>query len=153
LLHLKLAVSSTVGKGSQFSVEVPLATVAPTARPAQAKAKSRKTKTGGTVLLIDDDEAVLDSTSLFLGVSGYRVVVAANAEQALALAVREKPDLVITDYGLAQRDTGLDLLRNIRSRLRRNLPAIIITGDTSLQRTQSLDGNIEIVCKPLDPQL
>ena len=57
-------------------------------------------------------------------------------------------------YGLAQRDTGIDLLRNIRSRLQRNVPAIVITGDTSLQRNAAVVGsNTEIVCKPLDPQL
>jgi CheY-like chemotaxis protein len=111
----------------------------------------RKDRAAPTVLLIDDDEAVLDSTSLFLGVSGYRVLQAANAERALALAETEKPDLVITDYGLAQRDTGIDLLRHIRIRLQRNVPAIVITGDTSLQRTQAAD--VEIVCKPIDPQV
>jgi PAS domain S-box-containing protein len=153
LLHLKLAVSSSVGKGSRFSVEVPLATRAPADRQAPPEAKTRKAKTGGTVLVIDDDESVLDSTSLFLGVSGYRVVVASDAAHALTLAVQEKPDLVITDYGLAQRDTGLDLLRNIRTRLRRDVPAIVITGDTSLQRNQAFGANVAIVCKPLDPQL
>jgi PAS domain S-box-containing protein len=153
LLHLKLAVSSTLGKGSRFSVEVPLAEAAPAARQPRLEARPHKAKNAGTVLLIDDDEAVLDSTSLFLGVSGYRVVVASNAASALALAEKENPELVITDYGLAQRDTGLDLLRNIRSRLRRNVPAIVITGDTSLQRTQAIGADVEIVCKPLDPQL
>jgi PAS domain S-box-containing protein len=153
LLHLKLSVTSTVGKGARFSVEVPIASAVPAVRLAPAEATARKTRAAGTVLLVDDDEAVLESTSLFLEMSGYRVVVASNAPLALALAETEKPDLVITDYGLAQRDTGFDLLRNIRSRLRRNLPAIVITGDTSLQRTQELGTDVEIVCKPLDPQL
>jgi PAS domain S-box-containing protein len=153
LLHLKLTVSSSVGQGSRFSVEVPLAASVPAERQAPVETKTRKAKAGGTVLLIDDDEAVLDSTSLFLEVSGFRVLVAADAARALELAVKEKPDLVITDYGLAQRDTGLDLLRNIRSRLRRNVPAIVITGDTSLQRTSAMGSDVEIVCKPLDPQL
>ncbi len=153
LLRLKLGVSSSVGKGSRFSVEVPLADVAPSVKQLEAAGGKRKTRATGTVLLIDDDEAVLDSTSLFLGVSGYRVVVASHAAEALALAEKEAPDLVITDYGLAQRDTGLDLLRNIRSRLRRNVPAIVITGDTSLQRAEVMGANVEIVCKPLDPQL
>ncbi len=154
LLQLKLEVKSTVGKGSRFSVEVPLATETPVAKPARVQTRSSKGKQAATILLVDDDEAVLDSTSLFLGVSGYRVLVAGDAERALALAEQEKPDLVITDYGLAQRDTGLDLLRNIRSRLRRNVPAIVITGDTSLQRSAAgLGADIEIVSKPLDPQV
>lgn len=153
LLHLNLGVSSTVGKGSRFSVEVPLATGAPSLRQADGGSARPKARTGGTVLLVDDDAAVLDSTSLFLEVSGYRVLVAANAMQGLALAEQEVPDIIVTDYGLAQRDTGIDLLRNIRSKLRRDIPAIIITGDMSLQRTLAMGPNVEIVCKPLDPQL
>jgi PAS domain S-box-containing protein len=154
LLQLKLEVKSSLGKGSRFSVDVPLATARPVARQEKELAKPRKSKHAATILLIDDDEAVLDSTSLFLSVSGYRVVVAADTAQALAQAEAENPDLIITDYGLAQRDTGLDLLRNIRSRLRRNVPAIVITGDTSVQRMQAgIGADVEIVSKPLDPQL
>lgn len=156
LLNLKLQVTSTVGRGSCFSVEVPLADTKPVARPAaKSTMETRAVKPpAGTVLLVDDDEAVLDSTSLFLGVSGYRVLVAADTAQALALAQSEEPDLVITDYGLAQQDTGLDVLRSIRIRLQRNVPAIVITGDTSLQRGQAgLDANTELVTKPLDPQV
>lgn len=154
LLPLKLQVRSTPGRGSAFSLEVPLATALPAQRVTRTPAKPREAKAAGTVLIVDDDEAVLDSTSLFLGVSGFRVVMATNSQDALALASSEAPDLIITDYGLAQRDTGLDLLRNIRSRLQRNVPAIVITGDTSLQRNEvGVGSNTEIVCKPLDPQL
>ncbi|MDY6983347.1 MAG: hybrid sensor histidine kinase/response regulator, partial [Pseudomonadota bacterium] len=152
LLHLKLQVKSTPGTGSSFNIEVPLASARPAVRVARTEPK--QSHASGTVLLVDDDEAVLDSTSLFLGVSGFRVIVASNAADALALASDDAPDLIITDYGLAQRDTGLDLLRNIRSRLQRNVPAIVITGDTSLQRNEATIGpNTDIVCKPLDPQL
>ena len=155
LLQLKLSVKSTVGKGSCFCVEVPIATAKPMARQIREVAQHTRTaRPAGTILLVDDDEAVLDSTSLFLGISGYHVLAATNATDALALAETGKPDMVITDYGLAQRDTGIDLLRNIRSRLQRDVPAIIITGDTSLQRSQSALGtNVEVVCKPLDPHL
>ncbi|MEY4642897.1 MAG: hypothetical protein RLZZ227_2891 [Pseudomonadota bacterium] len=154
LLQLKLHVRSMPGRGSCFCVEVPLAADRPVDRQPTVTTKPQRPKAPRTVLVIDDDEAVLDSTSLFLGVSGFRVLVASNAQEALALALAEKPDLVITDYGLAQRDTGLDVLRNIRAQLGRNVPAIVITGDTSLQRSAGIIGaNIEVVCKPLDPQM
>lgn len=151
LLQLKLEVRSTPGKGSCFSVLLPLAAAKPKALRGKVR-KAGQTKAGGTVLLIDDDAAVLESTSLFLEVSGFRVLVANGSAQALALLERENPDLVITDYGLAQQETGLDLLRKIRAKLQRQVPAIIITGDTS-QSQQGLGANTELVCKPLDPQV
>lgn len=154
LLRLKLQVKSTPEKGCAFSLEVPLATDKPVERTMRNAVKQAHTKAVGTILLVDDDEAVLDSTSLFLDVSGFNVIVATNMDDALALASHEAPDLVITDYGLAQRDTGIDLLHHIRGRLQRNVPGIIITGDTSLQRNEAgVDANTDIVCKPLDPQL
>jgi signal transduction histidine kinase/CheY-like chemotaxis protein len=154
LLNLKLEVRSVPGKGSCFSVVVPLASAKPKAQHSKQGTKPRQEKSVGTLLLIDDDEAVLDSTGLFLGVSGFRVLVARNSAEALAALKDETPDLIITDYGLAQKENGIDLLKNIRKHLKKAVPAIVITGDTSLQRSQGGAGeNIEIVCKPVDPQV
>ncbi len=153
LLHLKLDVRSVPGKGACFSVVVPLAAGKPKLMRTRLRNKPHPEKATGKILLIDDDEAVLDSTSVFLGVSGFSVLVARNSAQALALLDTEKPDLVITDYGLAQQETGLDLLRSIREKLRRDVPAIVITGDISQRNRAGLGDNTEIVCKPLDPQL
>jgi two-component system CheB/CheR fusion protein len=113
-----------------------------------------KPKTG-TILLIDDDEAVLDSTNIFLSVSGFRVVIARNSAEALELLHTETPDVVVTDYGLAQQETGIDLLMGIRQALKRQVPAIVVTGNTSVQRHGAAyaDENIEIVSKPIDPQV
>jgi PAS domain S-box-containing protein len=152
LLHLKLDVRSVPGRGSCFSVLLPLAVEAPRDEVAGTRGKVRARKPTGTVLLIDDDEAVLDSTSLFLEVSGLTVVTATNAAQAIARLDAAQPDLIITDYGLAQQETGLELLRRLRARLERQVPGIIITGDTS-QSAHDLDANTTLVCKPLDPQL
>jgi DNA-binding response OmpR family regulator len=132
---------------------VPLAADKPKALHTKLHNTPRREQVSGTVLLIDDDEAVLDSTSLFLGVSGFRVLVASNSQQALELLDKEKPDLVITDYGLAQQETGLDLLRTIRDKLGHHVPAIVITGDISQRNRAGLGANTEIVCKPIDPQL
>jgi CheY-like chemotaxis protein/nitrogen-specific signal transduction histidine kinase len=155
LLHLKLEVKSVPGKGSCFSIVVPIATTPP--KPERHKAVGTlkaKPKTG-TILLIDDDEAVLDSTNIFLSVSGFRVVIARNSAEALELLHTETPDVVVTDYGLAQQETGIDLLMGIRQALKRQVPAIVVTGNTSVQRHGAAyaDENIEIVSKPIDPQV
>jgi PAS domain S-box-containing protein len=154
LLHLKLEVRSTPGKGSCFSVEVPLASELPKVQLRPRATKSRAQNQAFTVLLIDDDEAVLDATGLFLDVSGFRVLTARSSAHAVALLAQETPDLVITDYGLAQHETGLDLLQSIRNTLGTQVPAIVLTGDISLQRNHpGVDEDVEIVAKPVDPQV
>lgn len=155
LLHLKLEVRSIPGKGSCFSIVAPIATDRPKLERTKQVATILPEKKTGTILLIDDDEAVLDSTNIFLGVSGFRVVVARNSAEATELLKTETPDLIITDYGLAQQETGIDLLKRIREVLKKNVPAIVVTGNTSVQRNQATDTgeNIEIVSKPIDPYI
>jgi PAS domain S-box-containing protein len=152
LLHLKLEVRSIPGKGSRFSVIVPVATT-DARQEHQQPAPAPQRRLTGTLLLIDDDEAVLDSTGLFLEISGFRVISARNPAAAMAALDTAVPDLIVTDHGLAQQETGIDLLGRIRKQLGTDVPAIVITGDTSLQRRLSeLHPRLEIVCKPIDPQ-
>jgi nitrogen-specific signal transduction histidine kinase/CheY-like chemotaxis protein len=152
LLHLKLEVRSTPGKGSRFSVVVPVAQ-APARQERKDLAQIPPPRLTGTVLLIDDDEAVLDSTGLFLEISGFTVLSARSPAAAMATLDLAVPDFIVTDHGLAQQETGLDLLGRIRTRLGCDVPAIVITGDTSLQRRLSeTQPRLAIVCKPIDPQ-
>jgi two-component system, sensor histidine kinase len=82
------------------------------------------------------------------------VLTARSSAHAVALLAQETPDLVITDYGLAQHETGLDLLQSIRNTLGTQVPAIVLTGDISLQRNHpGVDEDVEIVAKPVDPQV
>ena len=53
-----------------------------------------------TILLVEDDPDVARGVSIRLRASGYRVVHAADATEALILAARECPNLVILDVGL-----------------------------------------------------
>jgi PAS domain S-box-containing protein len=153
LLHLKLEVRSIPGKGSRFGVLVPVSEEKPEESYKLAARPASNEEFTGTVLLIDDDEAVLDSTGLFLEVSGFKVLIARNSADALAAVDTAVPGLIVTDYGLAQQETGIDLLKRIRKHLGIDVPAIVITGDTSLQRRLGeVIRNMEIVCKPIDSQ-
>lgn len=153
LLHLQLQVRSVPGKGSRFSVLVPKATAAPKPRQVQTRPPLPQGKLSGTLLLIDDDAAVLDSTTLFLELAGFTVVAARNAEMALLALEEVEPDFIVTDHGLAQEQTGLDLLKELRARIGRQVPAILITGDTALpRRLPEAVPRLALVCKPIDPQ-
>ena len=86
------------------------------------------------ILLVDDDALMRRSLALILEQAGYRTSTAANAEDALASARRDRPDLVLLDIGLPGMD-GLDALRHFKDQLgvavifltarRRNLDQIL----------------------------
>lgn len=61
------------------------------------------------LLLVDDDALMRRSLSFNLEQAGYRTSNAANAEDALAMARRDPPELVLLDIGLPGMD-GLDAL-------------------------------------------
>jgi DNA-binding response OmpR family regulator len=101
------------------------------------------------VLLVDDDDLLRRSLAFNLEKGGYRVSTAASAEDALALATRDRPDLVLLDIGLPGMD-GLDALRHFQDRL--GLPVIFLTA-----RRRELDealglqlGADDYITKPFD---
>ena len=78
-----------------------------------------------TILLVDDDSAVRESLVRALETEGWRIVSAANGEEALELLVELEPDLMITDLCMTGVN-GWDLLfhENIQ---RPSLPIFVIT--------------------------
>jgi CheY-like chemotaxis protein len=67
-----------------------------------------------TILLVDDEYALVENLTDLLQEEGYRVVSAANGKDGLARAVAETPDLVITDFMMPIAD-GRELVRGLRN--------------------------------------
>ncbi len=76
------------------------------------------------ILLVDDDALMRRSLAFNLEQAGYRTSSAATAEDALDVARRDAPDLVLLDIGLPGMD-GLDALRNFKKKA--NVPVIFLT--------------------------
>src|SRR5512136_2789555 len=76
------------------------------------------------ILLVDDDDLLRRSLAFNLEKAGYRASTAANAEDALALAQRDTPDLIILDIGLPGMD-GLEALQQLRAAV--GVPVIFLT--------------------------
>lgn len=76
------------------------------------------------ILIVDDDALMRRSMAFNLEQAGYRASNAANAEDALALARRDPPDLVLLDIGLPGMD-GLDALRHFKQQA--GAPVIFVT--------------------------
>jgi two-component system CheB/CheR fusion protein len=138
LLGHRLSVRSRPGKGSAFSIEVRLAS-SETARRREALPPSADGGTeavirrAGAILVVEDDPEVRELLEIFLNREGYRAAAAPDGMAALELVARGavRPDIVLTDYNLPNGMSGLQFIAELRERFRRDIPAIVLTGDIS----------------------
>jgi CheY-like chemotaxis protein len=80
-----------------------------------------------TVLVVEDNEENRDMLSRRLQRRGYRVVHAADGQEAVEMAARERPDLILMDVSLPVLD-GLEATRRIRARAEtQTIPIIALT--------------------------
>ncbi|MBS0377748.1 MAG: PAS domain S-box protein [Proteobacteria bacterium] len=152
LLGARLDVSSRVGVGSVFALLVPVgrmvvgaaATSAETVCPRPVPAQIH-------VLLVEDDPSVRSATRLLLRSEGYVVSAVASVAEALQqLAEMPRIDLLLTDYHLSPEETGMQLVARVRERLGCEVPAVLITGDTSsAMRELRATPKLRIASKPL----
>jgi Na+/proline symporter/signal transduction histidine kinase/ActR/RegA family two-component response regulator len=132
LVH-RIGVASTPGRGSTFTVEMEAtAAVALPAATVQGYVGGLQL-TGLTVLCIDNEPAVRDGMATLLGGWGCRVVTADAAATAIAAAAGQPaPDIIIADYHL-DFGSGLDAIATLRRHFRRDVPAVVVTADASLE--------------------
>ncbi|MCJ7662032.1 MAG: response regulator transcription factor [Anaerolineales bacterium] len=101
------------------------------------------------ILLVDDDKLFRRSLSFHLEQAGYQVYTSANAEDALALARREQPNLILLDIGLPGMD-GLSALRHFEEQS--GVPVIFVTARRrELDEALGLElGADDYITKPFD---
>ena len=148
LLGVRIEVKSEVGKGSSFTFTVAQGRMPQTAGAHDAR--PQKHAFAGSVLLVDDDAAVLAASRLFLELEGFDVIPAGTPKEAEALAADKPIDLIITDYQLSGTETGLDVIRSLRDRSGKEIPAIIATGDTSPAVGATNLAALRVLSKPID---
>ena len=110
---------------------------------------------GRLVVVIDDDPLVLDGVGGLLRGWGCEVWVSASSSGTLARLrkARRQPDLIICDYHLTQHgETGSSAIERLRSNYKAPIPALLITGDISVERKQEAEAHgYEILQKPVPP--
>lgn len=138
LLDHQVHVRSRPGKGSVFAVDV-MRQARPMTAPVQgrqspgAEGKLMASHCTGAILIIEDDPEVRDLLNLLLAGEGHQTATAQDGLGALGLIAQGsiRPDLVLADYNLPNDLDGLEVTAKLRTRLHRNIPAIILTGDIS----------------------
>jgi signal transduction histidine kinase/PAS domain-containing protein len=155
VLETSVEVRSEQGKGSCFSIEVPIAVQellpavpvkSPRSRPAPVAASL-------TILVIDNEKAILEGMTLLLGGWGNLVLQAASEHEALSAlnASDNKIDLILADYHLNNED-GISVVRSLRTRARRHIPAVLITADrTPAVADLATAHDIHVLRKPVKP--
>ncbi len=137
LLGHEILVRSEPGKGSVFSIEVPLASN----ELPQAELYRHGIDDGivegvhktGAILIVEDDPDVRELLTLALSDEGHFPTSVLNGVAALAAIEggKIKPDLILCDYNLPDALNGAQLTAKIRNRLNRQIPVIILSGDIS----------------------
>ncbi len=132
LLDHELDVHSVPGQGSTFSVSLPqVGVVSEAATEPVLSDASTTTNYAATVLIVDDDPAIIDATVMLLKIEGFDVQSALHGDDALAKVEDGlRPDVVVSDYRLPGQN-GIEVVRRIRNLVGEDLPTILITGDTS----------------------
>jgi DNA-binding NarL/FixJ family response regulator len=107
----------------------------------------------GPVLVVDDDLSFSEMVSVLLERAGYTSVRAANGEQALAAARRERPAAVLLDVQI-EGTSGYAICRDLRDKFGEQLPIIFVSGtrtEPSDRVAGLLIGADDYLAKPLDP--
>jgi DNA-binding response OmpR family regulator len=106
----------------------------------------------GRILIVDDEEPVRDILSEYFAGQGYAVQTAASGVEALAVAGRERPDLVLLDVRMPKMD-GVEVLRRLRA-IHDDLVVIMVTAneDLGVARETLKIGALDYVAKPFDFQ-
>jgi CheY-like chemotaxis protein len=147
-------VRSRLGRGSCFSIEVPLCASAPRRAVPAARLDVAEDGAGeGIVLIVDDDPMVLQAMRGLLESWGYRTITGGSHEAVAAyVAAGPKPDLVIADFHLSGGRTGIDTIAHVRATFGANIPAFLISGDTSPERLQQARAQgYTLLHKPVSP--
>jgi len=77
------------------------------------------------VLIVEDEEGLLEGLEHNFKYEGYDVMTATNGQEGLKLALKQKPDVVVLDIMLPEKD-GFTVLKELRQR-HRDMPVLVIT--------------------------
>jgi len=153
VLRLELQVDSGRGRGTRFSVILPVTEAEERAPATEATMVPLPgaALTGMRVLCIDNDRRILEGMRLLLEGWGCEVLVHSGSQSLTDGDMIGAPDIILADYHL-DGETGLDLIGQMRERFGEDVPAVLVTADRSSDVRQAAERlDVAVVNKPLKP--
>jgi PAS domain S-box-containing protein len=155
ILGHQVAVTSVPGRGSVFSVEVPLGSLEPSpAAGLVATQMAQEWLEDARLWVVDNDQAICDGMATLMRGWGCEVVTALSlADLQTKVRVADDPvDLLIVDYHLDNDDNGIDLVADIKRQRRDDLPVLMVTANYSHALKQQIrDLGYLLMHKPVRP--
>ena len=152
LLGHSFTLRSSLGQGTRFTLEVPLARAdAAPPEPVQAPAITRLN--GLAVMVIEDDALAAEGLVGLLASWGCTVLAADGQQQALAhMAQSGVPDVIVSDYRLRGGDNGIAAIDALRIAAGHSIAACLMSGDTDQALiTQARQAGLTLLHKPVRP--
>jgi GAF domain-containing protein/DNA-binding response OmpR family regulator/anti-sigma regulatory factor (Ser/Thr protein kinase) len=144
-----ITVASEPGRGSTFTIRLPAEVTEPARETLAPPAREATSPGTSTVLVIDDDSAVRDLMSRFLGKEGFRVVAAAGGVEGLRLARELSPDVITLDVLMPGMD-GWSVLAALKADgALADIPVVMLTMLDDRNLGYAL-GAADYLTKPID---
>lgn len=149
------AFSAGRGSGATFTVKIPLSREAAAPRSSDSQMQRTLDFSQVVALIVEDDADARELTKRILLDVGATVIEASSAEEALAFVSSAKPNVLISDIGMARQD-GYQLVRRLRAAgyCEDSLPAIALTAFARDEdRSEALSAGFQDhLIKPVEPQ-
>jgi signal transduction histidine kinase/ActR/RegA family two-component response regulator len=158
LLGHRLEVASAPGRGTMFRLGVPLGTLGgldDETAAADTQPMAPEDDAARMVLVVDDEEPIREGLRLLLQEWGYQVMTAADAAQAerAVTALEGRVDLILSDLHLGHGPGGQEVVASVRRLCGREVPAILVTGDTAGQALREVAAGADpVLFKPVQPR-
>ena len=157
LLGHAITLRSAPGRGSCFTISVPIGVKAAANEPplAQRAETASGNLFGLFIVVIDDEQDIRFAMQSILEQWGCHVLTAGSHQEAIDRLSDHlrTPDLLISDYRLRDHQTGIIAIEAVRRTLEENIPAIIITGDITAEDLRQVTAlGLPLAHKPISAE-
>ncbi|MDD0973933.1 hybrid sensor histidine kinase/response regulator [Pseudomonas fontis] len=154
ILDCRVTVRSWPGRGSVFSIDVPLSAeqISPPAHVGVAQPGIGDPLPGRRLLVLDNELSILQSMAALLTQWGCEVLTATDRETALQVLQGQAPELILADFHLDHGVTGCEVVRDLRKHFATRIPVVMITADRSDQSLRAMQRlGAPLLNKPVKP--
>lgn len=150
----ELRLHSELGRGTVFSVTMPISRAKPVPTHALERPPVTPLLEGAFVVVVENDESSRLAMENLLSRWSCQVVSAGSIEEIVSALgeIERTPDLVIADFHLGRGGHGIDAIREVASRFAQDVPGLIVTADhdPEIARLASKTG-YALLIKPVEP--